>query len=436
MKRRTFLRLAGAAAAPFIIPSRVLGRNAPSSRLNVGFIGAGGISGGHRDFVLQQDNLQITWICDVDANHRNAALKQAADKYAGRDGASSYNGVKSTDDLREVIADRDVDIIWNCTPDHWHALSAVLAAQAGKHVYTEKPLARTVSEGRAMVSAVRRAGVVCQVGCQQRSSWEFQRAIALARNGALGTIRSVRVGLPGGGGNRGLKKIDARPAPPELNYEMWLGPALALPYMKERVHFDWRWNYCFGGGILTDWINHHYDIAQVALGVNKEAPLTVSGMKAELPDCPVYDTPTHYSFTVHYANGKVIEVSSRGAFNGRPGVYLEGDKGWVWVNRGTIEHSSPALQSLPLPSDGFVMPGKKDSHRQNFINAIFRNLTPRGPVVDAYYTALVGHLANAAFRAGVSEVKWDAEAERVTNAADAERFMSANYRAPWVLPNV
>jgi predicted dehydrogenase len=435
MKRRTFLRLAGVAAVPFIIPTRVFGQTAPSRRLNVGSIGSGNQWRGHCDFVLGNPNLQLTWICDVDAEHTKQNVDKIQDRYAKDSGMSSYKGVKTTDDYRELLADKDLDIVWICTPDHWHALPAILAAQSGKHIYVEKPLARTVAEGRAMVNAVQRSGVVCQVGCQQRSGWEFQRAITLTQNGALGKIKTVRVGLPGGGGDRGIKQIVAEPIPDGFNYQMWLGPTPDVPYMKKRIHWDWRWNYNYGGGQLTDWINHHYDIAQLALGVSEQAPVAIKNAQAEFGDSPLYDTASKYSFEAHYANGQVIEVSSSGCFNGRGGVYIEGEKGWIWTDRGRIEYSSPALQNMALASDGYTFLGKSSDHRQNFIDAIMNGTTSRAPIRHAYFTALAAHLANAAFRAGISELKWDPATERVTNSADAERFMAPNYRGPWTLPN-
>ncbi|MDR2463162.1 MAG: Gfo/Idh/MocA family oxidoreductase [Verrucomicrobiales bacterium] len=435
MKRRTFLKLAGAAAAaPFIIPSRVLGQNAPSNRLNVGAIGAWNQWNGHRDYVLGDPRLQLTWICDVDAEHVKFNVDKIEQRYAKDKASGSFKGVKTSDDYRELLVDKDVDIVWVCTPDHWHALASTGVAQAGKHLYVEKPLARTEAEGRSIVNAVQRAGVVAQVGCQQRSGWEFQRMIALTRNGALGKIRSVTVGLPGGGGDRGIKEIKEEPIPEGFNWQMWLGPAPDVPYSRKRTHWDWRWNYSYGGGNLTDWINHHYDIAQLAVGVNEEAPVAIRNAWAEFDDCPIYNTAVKYAFEVHYAGGKVIHVGS----DYRGGITIVGENGTIWANRGEFEGSDPAFRNMELPSDGYVLPGGDitvSDHRRNFINAIFDRITPRAPVRQAYYTALAAHLANAAFRAGVSDLKWDTVAGN-TDSSEANRYMAANYRGPWTLPNV
>jgi predicted dehydrogenase len=370
----------------------------------------------------------MTWICDVDSNRVKKALDQANDIYAKRDGVTTYTGIKTTDDFRNVLADPDLDVVWVCTPDHWHALCVTHAARAGKHIYTEKPLARTIEEGRAMVQAVERSGVVAQVGSQQRSDSGFQRAISLARNGTLGKIQSIQVGLPGGAG--GSAPWTQQEVPPELNYDMWLGPAPYVPYVSQRVHYEWRWNYDYAGGQVADWINHHYDIAQFAAGVNGQAPIAIRKSWAEMGTNPLFNTANKYFFEAHYTGGEVIQVSS--TFRG--GVRIEGDKGWVIVDRGGMEYSSPSLQNLVLPSDGFVMPGGKVDHRSNFIESILSRTTPRSPVRDSYYIAMVAHLANASFRANISELLWDPVAEKVTNSTEAQRFLAANYRGPWSLP--
>ncbi|MDR1304600.1 MAG: Gfo/Idh/MocA family oxidoreductase, partial [Verrucomicrobiales bacterium] len=411
--------------------SRLFGQSnaAPSRRLNVAAIGTGSQWGGHRNYILGQKNLQLTWVCDVDAGRRKSNVDTVSAAYAKRDDVSAYNGVRQTGDFREALADPDVDVVWICTPDHWHALTLIAAAQAGKHIYVEKPLSRAVAEGRAMVRAVRRAGVVCQVGCQQRSSRECRRAVALARMGVLGDIKTVRVGLPGGGGNRNLTWAPSAP-PADLDFQMWLGPTPDVPYMPQRVHYEWRWNYAYAGGQLTDWINHHYDMAQLMYGVSEVAPVAIHNASASFGNSAVYDTATEYSFAVEYPGNKIIEVSNR--YWG--GVEMIGSEGWIKVTRGGIEHSSQALKSLVVPAGAYDVPGRAaDGHQQNFIDAILNGLTPRAPILHAHYTALPAHLANAAFRAGVDELRWDAGTERVTNSDEAQRLLACDYRAPWAL---
>ncbi len=436
MQRRSFLRslgsaaLAAAAAPQFLRAASLAGNTAPSNRLTVGFIGHGGISWGHFRDVVADPTLELRWLCDVDTTHLETALSYAQREYAARAGTSTYTGFRTTGDFREVVADPAVDVVFVLTPDHWHALPTIMAARAGKDVFCEKPLSRTLEEGRAMLESVERAGIVTQVGNWQRSKPEFKRVIQLARNGALGRIDRVRVGLPPIGGPREGVTVSgaAQPVPPELDYEMWLGPAPALPYVQERVHFHWRWRYEFAGGQLTDWINHHFDIAQVALGVSDEDPVRISDAHAQFHTNSIYNTATHYTFTAHYAGGQKIEVSSEFPM----GLRIDGSDGWVYANRGSIEHSSPALRALPMPSQGFSL--GEGGHDANFFECVRTRAISRGPFRHAYHSANAAHLANAALRAGYRELKWDPARHEVIGAPDAERFLTANYRAPWHLP--
>ena len=436
MHRRSFLGLLGGATALAGLPRYVraqtlAGPAAPSNRLNIGFIGHGGISWGHFRDVLKDPTLQLRWLCDVDREHLDKAYDEANRTYAERAGTTSYDGLRRTSDFREVVEDPEIDVVFVLTPDHWHALPVIMAARAGKDVFCEKPLSRTLDEGRVMLEAVQRAGVVSQVGNWQRSTTEFKRLIGLTRLGALGKIQRVQVGLPAGGGVSDFSgPAVPMPPPAHLDYEQWLGPAAALPYIPERTHFHWRWRYEFAGGQLTDWINHHYDIAQVALGVSDEDPVAIKDVSGEFHTNSIYNTATQYAFTAHYAGGQVIEVSSRFPM----GVRIEGSEGWVYANRGSIEHSSPALRALPLPTQGFSL--GEDGHDPNFFASVRTRALSRGHFRHAYHSANAAHLANAALRAGLRELKWDAAAGRVTGpgATEATRFLTSNYRAPWHLP--
>lgn len=418
-----------AGAPRFLRAQSLHGPAAPSGRLNVGFIGHGGISWGHFREVLADPTLQLRWLCDVDRRHLDNALGVANQSYAERAGTTSYHGLKTTVDFQEIIADPEVDIVFVLTPDHWHALPVILAARAGKDVFCEKPLSRTLEEGRVMLEAVERAGIVTQVGNWQRSTTEFKRLLGLVRAGALGRIQRVQVGLPPGGGVQDFTgPAVPQPVPEHLDYERWLGPAAALPYIPERHHFHWRWRYEFAGGQLTDWINHHYDIAQVALDVSDEDPIAITDAHAEFHTNAIYNTATRYRFTAHYAGGQAIEVSSDFPM----GVRVEGSDGWVYANRGSIEYSSPALRALPLPSHAFSL--GEDGHDANFFASVRSRAVARGPFRHAFHSANAAHLANAALRAGYRELRWDPAAGRVLGAPGAERFLTSNYRAPWHLP--
>jgi predicted dehydrogenase len=437
MNRRRFLRTLGgvglAAAVPQIVRAETLGLGggtAPSNRLNVGFIAGGGISGGHVAHVTGDKSLQLVAMAEVDRNVLQANREKISKQYAERDGTSGYDGMRLCHDFREVVNDPSIDVIFNCTPDHWHALPLIYAARAGKSIYSEKPLSRTAEEGAAMVAAIERAGVVCQIGSQQRSGTEFLRAIALVRNGTLGKIKQVIVGLPAGGGNSAYTAPVAEKVPDHLDYELWTGPAAMIPYHSARSHFNWRWRYEYAGGQLTDWINHHYDCAQIALDVSDEIPHTISEIDGAFSLPEIYNTAGEYSFRAHYSGDRAIDVSSRNPI----GIRYIGENGWVFVNRGVMEFSSKQLQSMALPSQGWSQTGSATEHRQNFFDCIRNRTKPRSRIDQAHKTAMVAHLVNAALRAGEKQVRWDATAQRVTNSPAIEAQMRANYRAPWHLP--
>ncbi|MDX2186959.1 MAG: Gfo/Idh/MocA family oxidoreductase [Opitutaceae bacterium] len=438
MNRRRFFRTLGgvglAAAFPSIVRAQTLGLGggtAPSNRLTVGFVGGGGISGGHVAHVTGDKSLQLVAMADVDRNTLQFNKDKISQQYAERDGTSGYDGLRLTKDFREVVNDPSIDVIFNCTPDHWHALPLIYAARAGKSIYSEKPLSRTAEEGVAMVAAVERAGVVCQIGSQQRSSNEFIRAISLVRNGALGKIKRVEVGLPSQGGqSHAFLSPAPENVPDNLDYEFWTGPAQMIPYHSSRVHFNWRWRYEYAGGQLTDWINHHYDIAQIALGVSDEIPHTISNIEGQFALQQLFNTASDYSFHSHYSNNRVIEVSSRT----RMGIRFEGEDGWLYVNRGEMEYSSKVLKSMALPTQGWSPSGSATEHRQNFFDCIRSRTKPRSRIDQAHNTAMVGHLVNAALRAGAAQVKWDAASGKVVEDPAVAAQLRSNYRGPWHLP--
>lgn len=443
MKRRSFLKLLATSAAASSFPSIVRaetlglkGKIAPSNRVTMGFIGIGAQGGLHLKNRLGNELIQVTALCDVDGEQLTKGAQRV--KEAGK------SACFMTKDFREVLARADVDAVLMSLPDHWHALPVILAAQAGKHCYTEKPFSLTIPEGRAMVEAVKRAGVVCQVGSQQRSSAAFRRLVELTRNGALGKITRVQVGMPGKLNVPQLTApMAAQEIPKDFDYEMWLGPAPWAPYYKERCRFNFRYNYDYSGGSLTDWVGHHFDIAQWAIGKSDSGPVAIKNAKAEFWDSPLYNTPKNYSFEAHYDNGIAIEVANQDAdgryvmgeiFDGSDGgVSIEGTEGWAKVGRARTAFSSSRLQTMPLPSQAFRL-DDSSGHMENFLDCIRTRETPRCPAEEGHRSASVAHLANLAFRTGRSELKWNPEEERVIDAPDADRLLARAYRAPWQLP--
>jgi predicted dehydrogenase len=434
LPRRSFLKLLAAGTAAAHLPSIVraqtlgLGGTAPSELITVGCIGFGGQGNGLLGNFLGNAACRVVAVCDVDATRLDKARQRVDDHHRAPGTCAAYG------DYRELLAHPDLDAVVIATPDHWHALMTVHAARAGKHVYCEKPAATSITEGRAMADAVRRAGVVCQIGSMQRSWGEFQRVVELARNGFLGEIKKITVGLPSGPGARPVPPdvlAKGETPPPTLDYDRWLGPAPAVPYHADRVHYQWRWQFAYGGGQVADWIGHHYDIAALAADVAHLQPVAIRAASARFEDRGAFiETATGYSFQAVYANGTVIDTAS----SHPGGARIEGTEGWVYANRGVLEHSSEKLRRLVIPAHGYTLSTGPRSHTDDFLAAIATRATPRCPMIEGHNVAAVAHLANAAFRAGVAEIRWDPATESLVDCPEAARFLPRAYRAPHALP--
>ena len=435
MNRRSFLQMLALSSSSVLLPSRLRAdasfpvRKSPGNRITVGSIGVGGQGSGLLGQALGQYDAQVVAICDVNAEHARTAADRVESSYAKEKASGTYKGCDIYSDFRELLARPDIDAVIIATPDHWHALITIAAVMAGKDVYVEKPAATSIPEGRAMVEAVRRCGAVCQVGSMQRSMGSFTRAVELVRNGFLGDITQTIVGIPGSNGIKGniTPPLSPQQIPKEFNYDFWLGPAPKVPYYKERCDWNWRWSYDYGGGQVTDWIGHHYDIAAWTLGVSHESPVAIQNVSGEFPvDDPLFNTANKCAFEARYANGKVIRTGNTS------GVRFEGTEGWVESTRGGIKYSSNTLERAIIPSAGFNC--TKGSHMGVFLQAVRDRSTPTCPVWEAHHVASTAHLVNAAMRSGRKEVNFDTTTEQVIGAPDADCLIHRAYRAPWVLP--
>ena len=351
--RRTFLTTAarGAAAAtvaagfPAIVPASVFGQTAPSNRINVGAIGTGRISRGHDlPGIWQYATARIVAVCDVDSR-RVADAKSLVNAYYTKTTGKPYDGVTTYADYRELLANKDIDAVVISTPDHWHAIIAIQAVNAGKDVYLQKPASLTIDEGRALSNAVHRSGRIFQIGSQQRSSPQFRYAAELVRNGRIGELKTVQVGLPGDPSG----DIEAEmPVPKGLNYDAWLGSTPHVYYTEKRVHpqsgYDRPgWLRCeqFGAGMITGWGAHHVDSAHWGMDTEYTGPIEISG-RAEFPKSGLWDVHGPFRTEGRYANGVRMIVS--GEFPN--GVRFEGTKGWIFVSRGneTVTASDPVAK--------------------------------------------------------------------------------------------
>lgn len=436
ISRRSFFKAATAvAAAPIVLPSSVFGVNAPSNRLTIGCIGVGRMGMGDVRDVIARDGVQIVAVCDVDSKRAAGAKGVIEDHYAKGSANGSYKGCDTFGDFRQLLARPDIDIVQIATPDHWHALPAIAAAKAGKDIFIQKPLTYTLEEGRVLSDTVRRYGRILQVGSQQRSDRNFRFACELARNGRLGKLHTVKVGLPM---DVAGKVHPPMPVPSNLDYEFWLGPAPWAPYTEERVHPQSSVNgrpgwlrvqdYCLG--MTTGWGAHHNDIAQWGMGTEYTGPVEMLCTNVEYPSEGVWDV--HIAFTVEftYANGvKLICADGR---TNRPGTRFEGSEGWVHVDRGSIDAGPKSLlKSVIGPNEVHLV--ESVHHKQNFLDAVRTRTQPICPVEVGHRSCSICILSHIAMKLRGSKLKWDPQAERFSNSEEANRMLSRANRAPWHL---
>ena len=427
-----------------IVPASALGRNrlAPSERVNVGIIGLG-----ERGFQVAKEFLadarvQILAVCDVHDLHyrerewnsgkhlergREPGRRLVEAHYATETPSGTYQGCKTYVDFREVCDRPDLDAIVVATPDHWHALAALTALQNGKDVYCEKPVTHFFAEGQRLVREVAERKAIFQVGSQQRSEPEFRQAVELVRNGHLGKIERVEVGL-----NSGYEtpKNDATvTAPPTgLDYDLWCGPAPKLPYMKARHHRWWRGNRAFGGGVVMDWMGHHNDIAAWALNVERSGPVRVEAVNWTRPQTDVYDTPVDYTIRCQYASGAEVVIASAHT----TGTKFIGTNGWLFVNRGKLQASDPRWLKPDFNRGtwkAYLSPG----HVANFVDGVRTRQECVAPVEIAHHSITPGHLGYVSQQLGRA-LQWDAATETIVDDAAAQKVLTAMpYRGPWTL---
>jgi predicted dehydrogenase len=430
ISRRHFLAAAGLAlAAPTIIPASALGREdkpAPSKRITMGVVGWGMMGPGNTDAFLGMSDCQIVAACDLDKNH----LQQALDKINGH-----YKNLdcKPYHDYRDMMARKDIDAVMIAVPDHWHALLATEAAKHKKDIYGEKPLARTIAEQQAIVKAVQKNKRIWQTGSWQRSQAPFRKAAEIVRNGLIGKITHVEVGLPDGHSDfAGTKSKMSVTLPPTcLDYPFWIGPSKMEPYIEGRVHMNWRWNYNTGGGQLLDWIGHHCDIAHWGMGMDNGGPSEIEGHGDFPPTDAVWNTCTKYRITLKYPEDITMTIAG-GYPDIRGGTKWIGTDGWVWVDRGGYEASNIDWFAQ-IPADKYkVKLYKSDSHHRNFLDCVKSRQPTITPVETAHHSAIPGHLGLISMLVG-RKIKWDAAKEVILGDAEASKLLTRPYRSPWKL---
>jgi predicted dehydrogenase len=435
VSRRTFVRRVATLAAMTGLPvwfveRQLLGAEAPATlspndRPGIGLIGCGGM--GKADATNAGKHGDIVAVCDVDDSRAAAA----AEKFTvGSRVPAAYS------DFRKLLERSDIHAVVNATPDHWHSLINIAAARAGKDVYSEKPLTLTIGEGRRVVEAVRKHGIVLQTGTQQRSSQRFRLACELVRNERIGKLRQAEVWLPAGPREG---PFTAAPVPQGLNWDFWLGQAPQVDYVPQRCHTFFRYWYDYSGGTMTDWGAHHNDIAYWAIGL--VAPREVEGTPLAEPIPGGYTAISEYDVRCTYANGVGLRIRTTKDDNIfgtalRPagqhnGIRFEGSDGWIWVNRSGISASDPALLQEPLPEGSVRLP-VSGNHMLNFFDCVRSRGLPICDVETGHRSATICHLGAIALRSGL-KLTWDSDAERFTgpDAAEADRYLIRTMREPY-----
>ena len=430
LSRRQFLKRASvtvgaAVGAPWLVPSSALGADgmvAPGNRITLACIGVGGMGTGNLQSFLNCPDAQVVAVCDVDQAHRDRAQKIADEAY-GQQFGKTYRGCATYNDFREVLARNDIDAVAISTPDHWHAPIAIAAAKAGKDVFGEKPLALTIGQGRQISDTMKRYGRVFQCDSWQRSVASFRFACELVRNGRIGTLHTVKVGLPPG---LSMEPQPEMPVPPGFDYEMWLGPAPWTPYTEKRCHYNFRFNFDYSGGKVTDWGAHHHDIVQWAMGTDHTGPTEIQG-QGIFPKNNFFNVPTDFEFECRYANG-VRMITSNKLENG---VFFEGSEGWIFIARERMDaHPKSLLSTSILPSE--IRLYQSENHYFNFLECIRTRAETAVPAEIAHRSISIAHLGNIAMRLG-RKLRWDPERERFADDPEADRMIMCAMRSPWQL---
>ncbi len=451
MKRRNFINnlaigAVGTLGFPTIVPAHVLGgKDAPSNKINIGQIGCGRIARTHDlPATWRYDKARIMAVCDLD-RHRTEETKQLVEEYyTKKTGQSNYIDVKMYDDYREMLLNKDIDAVMISTPDFWHAQPAMEAALAGKDIYLQKPTSLTIHEGRQLAEVIKKTGRILQVGTQQRSSSQFRIAAELVRNGRIGKLHTVKVGLPGDPSGPPAPEM---PIPKGFNYDMWLGSTPNMPYTEIAVHpqkgYDrpgWLRMEQFGAGMITGWGQHHYDSAAWGMDTEYTGPISVEAV-AEFPKSGLWNVHGDFMAKAEYANG--ITMYTSGGFPN--GIRYEGTEGWIFVSRGdyAVTSSDPTSKirakaldaSDPKILESVIGPNElhlyhSDEQHGNWLDCIETRKEPISPIEIGHRACTVCLITHVAMKIPRT-LQWDPTKEVFVNDAEANAYLRRTQRAPY-----
>ena len=452
MERRDFLKNSSAAVAgtiilPTIVPSTVFGKNAPSNKINVAQIGFGRIAMGH-DLAetLRFDEARVIAVADLDSNRAAKGKQFIEDFYSKKTGSKDAVSVKTYGDYREMLLNKDVDAVMISTPDHWHSQPAIEAALAGKDVYLQKPTSLTIAEGRMLVDVVKRKGTILQVGTQQRAMPQFRIAAELVRNGRIGKLHTVKIGLPGDPSGPAAPEM---PIPKNLNYDMWLGSTPEVYYTEMRVHPQNSltdrpgWLRCeqFGAGMITGWGQHHFDSAAWGMDTEYTGPVSINAM-AQFPKSGLWNVHGEFIAVAEYKNGLTM-ITSGGYPNG---IRYEGSEGWIFVTRGdytasasdpvsknksskALDASDPKILSSVIKENEIHL-YKIDNQHGNWLECIKSRKQPISPVEIGHRACSICLITHISMKLG-RKLQWNPETEMFIKDDEANKMLSRSQRFPY-----
>lgn len=427
MERREFIKRSIATGLTMAgTSSAILGAN---DRIRVGVIGLGRQGRGVMKGFLKNSNVEVVALCDVYAPHLAAAMKD-----------SKLDAVETYKDFRKLLDRKDIDAVIVASPDHWHALHSVMACQAGKDVYVEKPISVTVTEGRKMVQAARKYNRIVQVGTQQRSGDHYQKAAQLIRSGQIGKVTFVRTWNYGNSAPVGIGNPPDSAAPDGLDWDMWLGPAPARPFNANRFgvfpdrwsSFRWFWDYA--GGMMTDWGVHHLDIVQMVMGV--DAPLAISSTGGKYALTDNRETPDTLMVTYEYPGFVCTfenrECNAQGIGGAGYGISFHGTDATLFINRELFEIIPEKGKTIAEPLKVKGTNSQGDDHIRNFLDCVKTRQTPTSDIEIGHRSTSTCLLGNVSLRSG-RRIVWNAKTEQIEGDQTAARYLSREYRKPWKL---
>lgn len=438
MKRRVFLKNTFSAATgtlliPDIVPVSVIGKNTPGNKINIGQIGCGRIAREHNlPDILKFDNARVIAVCDVDSKRMADGKKFIENYYNKETGSANYVDVRMYGDYREMLLNPDIDAVIISTPDQWHAQPAIEAALAKKDIYLQKPATLTVVEGRLLSNVVARQKVILQIGAQCRSrDPQYKRAAELVRNGRIGKIHTVKIGLPG---DPSGPEVPESEVPKNLNYDMWLGSTPEVYYTEMRVHpqNDYSrpgWLRCeqFGAGMITGWGSHFYDYAAWGMDTEYTGPVSVEAV-AQFPKSGIWDVHGDFMVKAEYENGITMYTSSAYPY----GIKYEGDDGWIFVSHAhatKLDASDPKILSSEIAETEINLYHSAE-HHGNWLDCIKSRKQPITPVEVGHRACTVCLLSHIAMKVpGI--LNWDPEKEQFRKNDLASSMLKKPQRYPY-----